>query len=164
MSSILANIVLFAVVFYNHAHYVSITNAKLNEQSNKLEISVELTAHDIEAYFLIHNKVDLKLGSSKELEQSSELLSSYISKNLLFKINGKSLTLSFLGKQVNNDETLLLFFESKLPKNILEVSISNSILTKTFSDQQNIVHLTGIFKESFTFNENLTSKSYRLNN
>ena len=84
--------------------------------------------------------------------------------NLLFKINGKSLTLSFLGKQVNNDETLLLFFESKLPKNILEVSISNSILTKTFSDQQNIVHLTGIVKESFTFNENLTTKSYYLNN
>tara|TARA_Y100000813_G_scaffold78256_1_gene55496 strand:- start:436 stop:930 length:495 start_codon:yes stop_codon:yes gene_type:complete len=164
LSSTLANIFLFAVVFYNHAHYVSITNAKLNEKSNKLEISVELTAHDIEAYFLIHNKVDLKLGSSKEFKQSNELLSSYISKNLLFKINGKSLTLSFLGKQVNNDETLLLFFESKLPKNILEVSISNSILTKTFSDQQNIVHLTGIVKESFTFNENLTTKSYYLNN
>ena len=165
MSPFIANIILFAFSFCNlHAHYVSITNAKLNSQNNKLEISIQLTAHDLEDYFFINDKLQLKLGSTKEYKNSNQLISSYISDHLHFKINDKSTPLNFIGKEVNNDETLELFFESKIPRNINKITIENTILIETFSEQQNIIHLSGYLKESFTFNDKLTSKTYSLKN
>ena len=84
----------------SHNHYTSITNANLNTQNGKIEISVELTAHDLENYFISEQKVNLKLGSSKEFPNANELIESYINYNLIFKINNKSTALTLIGKEV----------------------------------------------------------------
>ena len=34
-----------------HDHYVSITTININKHSQKLEVTLQLTAHDIEYYF-----------------------------------------------------------------------------------------------------------------
>ena len=165
MSSFLANIILCVLGFSGfHNHYTSITNAKLNADNNKLEISIKLTAHDIEHHFSTTKQIELKLGSSKEHGNANALISNYITNNLKFSIDNKLITLNFIGKEVQNDETLYLFFESHLPKKTQKVNVINTILIKTFNDQQNILHLSGSIKESFTFNEKLTAKTYYIKN
>jgi len=148
----------------SHNHYTSITNANLNTQNGKIEISVELTAHDLENYFISEQKVNLKLGSSKEFANANELIESYINNNLIFKINNKSTTLTLIGKEVNNDESLLLYLQGNIPKNIKTVTVENKLLISLFNDQQNILHLDGCIKESYTFSTKNKIKTFNKEN
>jgi len=151
-------LILFSLLNVNssvlHEHNVSITNAKLNASNNKIEISIELIAHDIEYYFEKKQGIKLKLASKYEHIKSDSLLAVYINKHLKFYINEKLINLDFIGKEINNDESLLLYFDKEIPKNFKDVQITNNILTSIFSNQQNILHLQGQISESYTFNIN----------
>lgn len=150
----LANtILLFFAINTAHTHYVSIANVNLNKELNKIEISIEFTAHDFEKQIKDDLKIELNLGSEKEISNSNTILHDYVSKNLIFKIKNKPIQLHLIGKEVNNDETMFLFLEGTIPKNMKELNIVNTLLLGSFSQQQNILHLDGIIKESFTFSD-----------
>jgi len=157
-------LILFSLLAINsndsHKHNVSITNAKLNNTNNKIEISIELIAHDVEYYFEIKQDINLKLASKNEYIKSDSLLAFYINRNLKFYINEELINLNFLGKQVNNDESLLLYFDKDIPANFTDMRVVNSILISVFSNQQNILHLQGQISESYTFNINNKSRKF----
>ncbi len=142
---------LFPIENNIHEHYVSITTAKLNNSNNKLQVSIQLTAHDIEYYFETENNIQLHLGSDKENSNSDELLSDYFKKHLLFSSNKKPIHLVYLGKEIELNESLWVYMEGYFPKKINSIRVKNDILIQSFENQQNIIHLEGIFKESFTF-------------
>ena len=62
-----------------HKYCVSITNIDHKKDSKSFEISIKLTAHDIEK--AVESLGELKLGSEKEPENTDELLASYIQKH-----------------------------------------------------------------------------------
>ena len=160
MLSHLANtILLFLTINLSHNHYVSIANVNLNKELNKIEISIEFTAHDFEHQIYDDINVELNLGTKKENSNTKTIIHNYVSKNLIFKINNKPIHLNLIGKKVNNDETMFLFLEATIPRNIKELSIVNTLLLGSFSEQQNILHLDGIIKESFTFNDKYKTKT-----
>jgi len=135
-----------------HDHYVSITTVNMNKHSQKIELTVQLTAHDIEYYFEKEKNIHLHLGTEKENPNSDQVLAKYIQNHLTFSSNKKPIQLKYLGKEIKLDETLWLYFEGDLPKSILSINIKNDILIQVFENQQNILHLEGIYKESYTFN------------
>jgi hypothetical protein len=157
-------LILFSLLTINssdiHKHNVSITNAKLNDSNNKIEITIELIAHDVEYYFETKKDINLKLASKNEYIKSDSLLTVYINRNLKFYINENLIKLDFLGKEVNNDESLLLYFDNDIPENFTDMRVINSILTSVFSNQQNILHLQGQMSESYTFNINNKSHKF----
>ena len=113
---------------------------------------MEFTAHDLEYYFeKEHNKL-LKLGSIKEFKDCDSLLFDYISKHFYIEINNNKVKFNFIGKEVNNDESLLIYLEKKSVKNVKSLTIFNDLLCKYYPNQQNIVHLEGNLKNSFVFN------------
>ena len=136
-----------------HEHYVSITTAKVNTTHHQLEVSVQLTAHDLEYHFEKNKNIHLHLGSDKENPASDQFISKYIKNHLSFYLDNQIIDLKYLGKETNTDETLWIYMEGDLPEKILPIKVKNDILTQTFENQQNIVHLEGFFKESFTFND-----------
>ena len=143
-----------------HNHYLSIANVNLNKELNKIEISIEFTAHDIEKQIKDDINVELNLGSIKENSNANTILLNYVSKNLIFKIDENPIQLRLIGKEVNNDESMFLFLEANIPKKIKELSIVNTLLLGSFAQQQNILHLDGIIKESFTFNGKYKTKTF----
>ena len=159
----LANtIILLFALNIPHNHYVSIANVNLNNKSNKIEISIEFTAHDFEKQISDDYNVNLKLGSNKEIANTNSILIDYISKNLTFHTNKNYIDLNLIGKEVNNDETMFLFLEGSIPKNIKELRVVNKLLLGSFNQQQNILHLDGIIQESFTFSNKNKTKTFFL--
>ena len=146
--------------FAIHEHYTTITNINFSPEKN-IEIVMEFTAHDLEYHFEKEYHKELKLGSINELKDSDSLIFEYISNHFYIKLNNSKITLSYLGKEVNNDESLLIFLEKKSFKNIKSLEIINDLLCKHFPNQQNIVHLEGNLKNSFIFNSKETIHKFK---
>ena len=143
-----------------HDHYVSITTINLNGDSKKIELTVQLTAHDIEYYFEKEKNFQLHLGTAKENPKADELLSGYIQNHLTISVDDKPVLIKYLGKETKLDETLWLYFEGDLPKMLPSISIKNDLLLQSFENQQNIVHIEGLIKESFTFNGLIKERTF----
>jgi hypothetical protein len=139
---------------------VSITTIDHKKDLKAFDISIKLTAHDIEK--ALKNRGDLKLGSDKELKNANQILASYIKDNFSIWINDKQNELVFVGKEIENDETLYLYFSSNAPKTLDKVKIINNILTKTFPEQENITYFnSGPIKKDFIFKKHSSIKEFQ---
>jgi hypothetical protein len=143
-----------------HKYFVSITTIDHKKDLKAFDISIKLTAHDIEK--ALKNRGDLKLGSDKELKNANQILASYIKDNFSIWINDKQNELVFVGKEIENDETLYLYFSSNAPKTLDKVKIINNILTKTFPEQENITYFnSGPIKKDFIFKKHSSIKEFQ---
>lgn len=143
-----------------HQYFVSITTIDHKKDSKSLEISIKLTAHDIEKALM--DKGDLKLGSEKELPNANQILNNYIQNKLSIWNNDKKLELTFVGKEIEKDETLYLYFSSDAPKKLDKVKIINNILINTFPEQENITYInSGTEKKSYTFKKHRSIKEFQ---
>ena len=145
---------------FAHEHYTSITNINFNSKEN-IEIVMEFTAHDVEYHFEKDRNLLLKLGSSNEYEATDSILANYVFNHFKIILNNSIIKLDFIGKEINNDESLILYFEKKGFKNIKTLEISNDLLCKYYPTQQNIVHLEGDLKNSFIFNSKQTNYKFK---
>jgi hypothetical protein len=159
-------IIIFTAMFLNssfvseHKYFVSITTIDHKMDLKAFEISIKLTAHDIEK--ALKSEGDLKLGSDKELPNTNQILTSYIKNNLSIWINEKQNELVFVGREIENDETLYLYFISDAPKKLDKVKIINNILNKTFPEQENITYFnSGATKKDFIFKKHSSIKEFQ---
>ena len=163
---ILTIIVILTAMFLNssfvseHKYFVSITTIDHKKDLKAFDISIKLTAHDIEK--ALKNRGDLKLGSDKELKNANQILASYIKDNFSIWINDKQNELVFVGKEIENDESLYLYFSSNAPKTLDKVKIINNILSKTFPEQENITYFnSGPIKKDFIFKKHSSIKEFQ---
>lgn len=162
----IAIIIILALTFLNssfvseHRYFVSIATIDHKKDLKAFEISIQLTAHDVEKS--LESIGDLRLGSDKELQNANQILSSYINNNFSIWTNDKKNELIFVGKEIGNDETLYLYFRSNAPKKLDKVKIINNILTKTFSEQENITYFnSGSIKKNFIFKKHSSIKEFQ---
>jgi len=163
---ILSIIIILATTFLNssfvseHNYFVSITTIHHKKDLKAFEISIKLTAHDVEK--ALKNRGGLKLGSDKELANANQILASYIKNHFSIWINDKQNELVFVGKEIENDETLYLYFSSNAPKKLDKVKIINNILTNTFPEQENITYFNSSpIKKDFIFKKNSSIKEFQ---
>ena len=143
-----------------HKYFVSITTIDHKKDLKAFEISIKLTAHDVEK--ALKNRGELKLGSDKELPNANQILASYIKNHFSIWINDKQNELVFVGKEIENDETLYLYFSSNAPKKLDKVKIINNILTNTFPEQENITYFNSSpIKKDFIFKKNSSIKEFQ---
>jgi len=163
---ILSIIIILATMFLNssfvseHKYFVSITAIDHKKDLKAFEISIKLTAHDVEK--ALKNRGELKLGSDKELPNANQILASYIKNHFSIWINDKQNELVFVGKEIENDDTLYLYFSSNAPKTLDKVKIINNILTKTFPEQENITYFNSSpIKKDFIFKKHSSIKEFQ---
>ncbi len=157
------NTILSIFVFINcivHEHYTSISTVTFSSKKN-IEIVMELTAHDVEYHFKKEHNLSLKLGSSNEYPKTDSLFIDYIKNHFNIKLNNNTIKLDYLGKEIQNDETMFLYFEKKNFKNIKSLEIFNDLFCKYYPTQQNIVHLEGDIKNRFNFNSKQTNHKFK---
>ena len=150
----------FLVNIFVHEHYTSICNVNFNSKKN-IEIVMEFTAHDVEYHFKKEHNLSLKLGTISEYAKTDSLFEDYINNHFNIKLNNNIVKLDYLGKEIQNDETMLLYFEKNNFKNIKSLEIFNDLFCKYYPNQQNIVHLEGDIKNRFNFNSKQTIYKFK---
>ena len=153
---------LFSFTFV-HDFFISITSVDYNNNSQKLEISCQFTAHDIEKAILETDGIDLNLGEPNEHEQADGILFKYITSN--FKLSSNtSIEYSYIGKEVNLDETLWVYIESTKVDKPENLEVENTFLIDEFDSQSNITHVNfGKKQQTFSFNRLSKTHTYKVN-
>ncbi len=124
-----------------HEYYVSITEIDYNKKDKTIEIALKFITHDFEKALMDGGKPDLLLGHKRELNNANSLIMKYINNKLKLKVNGVNKELSFIGKEVTNDESLWVYAEINNIEEVKSIELENNLLTESFAEQENIVHI-----------------------
>lgn len=152
-------IILFALAIislsFTHDYHVAISAVTSNNTNKSLEITQKIFLEDLEKAILEENKVKLYIGTDKQHSNCKELIGDYIKNHLILSIEGKKQNLNYLGFEQEN-ELIFAYFETPKIAKLKSISIVNTILLDTFSDQANIMH--------FKVNEQKQTLYFNINN
>jgi hypothetical protein len=124
-----------------HPLYISVTEINHNAKEMILEISCKIFTNDLEATLekSAHGKIDL--SDPKNKQANDKFISGYIQKHLQLKLDGRVVSLQFLGSEKETDATWSYFQVSNIAA-VKKIDIMNSILYDSFSQEINIMHIT----------------------
>lgn len=140
MQQIYISIFLLTMLVKAHPFFISLTEIRYNPSSQKMEIAQKIFWDDLEVALGNHfdEKVDFLNPTDKA--KLDRQVKEYLLKNNQVTVNGKMLTLNFLGFEIEEDAAWFYIESStsELPKT---VEVKNTILLEDFDGQQNIVHV-----------------------
>lgn len=149
---------LIFILLYNilslHPFHVSTTELNIDQDQQLLKITVSVFADDLEDAVnkqLGTNTLDI-LNHSKYKDQVDNV-GIYIYDKFYFEQDNQIVRPTFLGYGIE-ESMCFIFLELKLPENLEQTKIYNTILFELLRDQENLIH---IFK-------NKQKTTHRLNN
>lgn len=125
-------------VFF-HPFYISLTEVRYNPSNKSLEIAQKIFWDDLEVALgdIHHTKVDfLNPSDRKNLE---EMAKSYLLDKNEITVNGKKVTLKYLGFEIEEEAAWFYMEAEKVPVP-KTVEIQNEVLIQHFDGQQNIIN------------------------
>jgi hypothetical protein len=124
-----------------HPLFVSVTEMNYNAGDKNLEISCKLFIDDFEKTLanMYHTKIDLTTPANKA--EADKMVKEYIKNHLQLKLDGKAVTLDFVGYEKENDAVWSYFQvgNTAAPK---KIDVVNSILYESYDKQMNLMHVT----------------------
>lgn len=135
------SMLLFAMlaVFAPHDFFVSILTIRHKPETQTLDLTWRMTAHDIE--HALENVAELKLGSAHEHPKADSLLNAYFKQHLVL-MQENQLTWKWIGKELDG-ETLYCYLQVEGIASPNDLMVSNTLLQDVFAEQQNLVHVEG---------------------
>jgi hypothetical protein len=123
-----------------HKFYVSITKIEYVKEKSSLQIITKIFIDDIEDALQQRYNLSISLDTKKETAAADEDLKKYILQKINIKVNGKAVSLNYIGKEYDTD-MVVAYMEVTGVKELKTITIENKILLDVFSEQQNIIHL-----------------------
>jgi uncharacterized protein YuzE len=123
-----------------HKFYVSITKIEYVKEKSTLQIITKIFIDDIEDALQKRYDTSISLDTKKETEAADEDLKKYILQKITIKVNGKPVTLDYIGKEYDTD-MVVAYIEVKNVKELKTIEIENKVLMDMFPEQKNIIHL-----------------------
>ena len=122
-----------------HPLYVSVTEFNHNAKDKTIEISCKIFTNDFEAALekTYHTKVDLSAPLDKKA--ADKMVGDYIIKHLQINVDGKPVTIEFVGSEKETDATWSYFQVNNIPS-VKKLEVNNSLLYETFDGQINTMH------------------------
>lgn len=153
---------LFLVVLLSsfawHKFYVTVTQIDFVPNKKRVEITSRIFIDDLEKALERKFKKKFYLTTSNEIENADVLIQEYLKEKIKISINKKSQKIEYLTKEVEGD-VLIFYTKIAISKKINTFEIYNSLLTDTYKEQQNIVHLNiNGNKNSFLFTNSETNQ------
>lgn len=139
-------LLLLSAFFYKssselHPVYVSVVEIEHNKAEQSLEMSCRIFTDDFEKTLrgTTRQKVDLiNPADKKAMEQ---LVNQYIQQHLSIKVNGKPVSLKFLGyEQV--EESIQSYYQVNGISEVKNILLEDDILYEYKSEQMSIIHIT----------------------
>jgi hypothetical protein len=128
-----------------HPFHISSTDVNYNPKTNTLEISCRIFTDDFELALANNYKVKTDLSAASQHKVMDALVKKYALSNIGFRTSSKTLSLSYLGFEKDNEATIV-YLESEPTPGLKKLETTNSVLYDQFDDQANIIHLTGYGK------------------
>lgn len=135
---------IFAILFIwksvFHPFFISLTEMRFNPENKRIEIAQKIFWDDLEV--ALGNEFDEKVDflNPKDKVKLDSQLKSYLLKHNQVTVNGKALTLNYLGYEIDEDAAWF-YLESSSTEVPKSVEVKNTILLDDFNGQQNIVHV-----------------------
>ncbi|MDL5047366.1 hypothetical protein QQ054_15210 [Oscillatoria amoena NRMC-F 0135] len=125
-----------------HPLHVSVTDIVYDERERELEVIMRIFVDDLETSIRVQrNDPELNLLNPNGGYTTSELVKGYVSERFAVSLDGKHQSVNFLGTQLE-DDALLCFIQVKAVKKWKTIEVTNSVITETYDDQSNLVHVT----------------------
>ena len=97
MAAILFKWMLVSWMSWMHPFYVGVTEVQHNKTDQTLEISIKLFIDDFERGLSAQYKTTVDLTNPKDPKQTDAWIFQYIQNNVHLKVNGKPVTLEYVG-------------------------------------------------------------------
>ncbi len=122
-----------------HDFFVSILTIRHKPETQTLDLTWRMTAHDIE--HALSTQGELKLGSTKEHPKADSLLNRYFMEHLTL-FQKEQLRWKWIGKELDG-ETLYCYLQVEGIASPRDLMVGNTLLQDVFAEQQNLVHVEG---------------------
>lgn len=124
-----------------HPLYISVTEIDHNAKDKTLEVSCKMFTNDFEATLekSVHAKVDL--SDPKDKKAADKLIEEYVEHHLQLKVDGKAVSLQFVGSEKEADGTWSYFVVNNIPA-VKRIDVANSLLYDNFPTETNIMHVS----------------------
>ncbi len=123
-----------------HPFYISLTEMRYNPSTRKMEIAQKIFWDDLEVALSKEFKEKVDFLKPKDKAKLESQLRTYLLKHNQVSVNGKMLSLTYLGFEVD-EEAAWFYLESSETTLPQSVEVKSSILLEDFDGQQNIVHV-----------------------
>ena len=134
---LLAGLCLLASSAWAHRFHVSLAEAAFNDSSQRLEVALSVSVHDMEEALLRQDELADPESDSVEPQQQ---LSNYVMEHWnVVSADGQVRNLDWIGSQVEG-ELLWLYFEIKLPGGLEGARIDNQMFFELDARQVNTVN------------------------
>ncbi|MDE1206579.1 DUF6702 family protein [Tenacibaculum larymnensis] len=127
--------------FTLHKYYVALTEIEYREDTQSVQMIMNVFMDDIELAINKDYNTNLKIATKNELSSINEYYYKYLKAHFKIFINNEEKAYNFIGKEY--DGNIVYFYleieNVSLPKTI---KVENNILVDHFSDQQNLIKAT----------------------
>lgn len=133
-------------IFYNvtapanrHPYFVSVTQIDHNAKEKTLEISCKIFTDDFEKTLRQNYKTTVDLLKPKDKEAMNKLVTDYVTKHLLISVNGKPVTLQFIGYE-QAEEGIESYYQVNNIPSVTKIDVTDNILYDYKKEQIGIIH------------------------
>ncbi|HMI66580.1 MAG TPA: DUF6702 family protein [Cyclobacteriaceae bacterium] len=135
-------LVLYSLFLFPHPLHVSVSEINYSEKDKALQITSRIFVDDLELSIRNQRKEpELDLLLPKNGLTTDLLVSEYLKDHVRIKLDGKLQKLKFLGHEVE-EVAIVCYFEIENVKKVKVLEIFNDMITETWDDQSNLVHVT----------------------
>jgi hypothetical protein len=124
-----------------HPIFVSVTEIEHNAKEKTLEISCKIFTDDFEKTLRQTYKTYIDLLQPKDKNAMNKLVTDYVQKHLLIKVDGKPAALQFIGYE-QDEEGIISFYQVNNITAVKKLEITNNILFEYKKEQMSIIHTT----------------------
>lgn len=123
-----------------HPFFISLTEMRYNPGSQKMEISQKIFWDDLEVSLGKEFGQSVDFLHPKDKSKLNEQIQTYLFKHNKLWVNGKQVSLNYLGYEVEEDAAWF-YLESSVAETPKTVEVQSSVLLDEFDGQQNIIHV-----------------------
>ena len=123
-----------------HKFYLSVTEIEYKKEKKDLQIVSKVFIDDFKNVLEKRYGETITLSKEAEAGPVNPLIQKYLSAKFKISVDGKPVSLNYLGKKYDKDQ-LILFIEAENLEPFKEISITNAVLTDMFDDQKNVVNV-----------------------
>ena len=133
--------ILIVLFSFLHPFYVSVTDINHNSKNKSLEISSKIFFDDLEREIEMENKVSFDIIKPVNKAKVNVLIADYVKKHLQIKVDGKLLTMNYIGYEIQEDAAWCYLEIPKVDK-VGIIEINDHILFKLHTEQINMLNVT----------------------
>lgn len=132
----------YSFILFLHPIHLSVSEINYSEKDKVLQITSRIFLDDLELSIRNQRKQpDLDLLEPGPGLTTEQLISEYVIKRFLVKLDGKVQKLNFLGFE-REDPAVICYIEIENVKKFKTIEVKNEVILETHDDQSNLIHVT----------------------